>query len=375
MPGALQEKQLNPIVFGRPELSLIQPISNAIAALPSTRYYGSKRKLLSWIYENIRGLEFQTVLDLFGGTASVSLLLKAMRKTVTYHDGFRFNEDVGRTLLSNMPALTRLDLVNFLARVVPRRGLISELFAGIYYTDEENAWLDGIANQLNETTLPAAEISLLRYLLYQACLKKRPFNLFHRANLHLRTNREIKRSFGNFATWERSFEHHMIQAYDELAIKPSFHKECTILPSRNAEDISNGYDLVYIDPPYISLQERYNHDDYWRRYHFLEGLAQYGEWEKLLDPISNIRLLQQPQWMIEWSRRKTFSDRLYGLIKTHKNSIVVLSYVTNAFPLESEIKRFFEEEFSNVTLHTREHSHALSRSPRRELLFIGHPRT
>ena len=64
------------------------------------------------------------------------------------------------------------------------------------------------------------ERALFRYLIYQACLKKRPFNLFHRANLRLRTNRRVKRSFGNAVTWERSFAEHALQAYDELARMP-----------------------------------------------------------------------------------------------------------------------------------------------------------
>jgi adenine-specific DNA-methyltransferase len=359
----------------RPQLNVIQSVPAAIATLPSTRYYGSKRKLLPWIYESIRSLKFETVLDPFGGTASVSLLFQAMRKTVTYHDGLRFNEDVGRTLLSNKVAILRPDLVNLLARVVPRQGVISDMFDGIYYKREENAWLDGFAYELYESVRTIAEMSLLRYLLYQACLKKRPFNLFHRANLHLRTNQNIRRSFGNLATWERSFEHHMLQAYDELTTMPSRHSEFRVLPSQNAEEISPGYDLVYIDPPYVNPDERSNRDDYWRRYHFLEGLAQYREWGQRLDPNSQIRLLQQPEWMMAWSRRKTFAERLYALVRKHKKSIVVLSYVTNAHPHEHQLQDVFEAEFSNVSIHTREHSHALSRSPRRELLIIGHPRS
>ena len=79
---------------------LAQPVCNAIEGLPPTRFYGSKRKLLPWIYSNVAHLKFETALDLFGGSASVSLLFKIMQKSVVYHDGFRFNEDVGRTSAS-----------------------------------------------------------------------------------------------------------------------------------------------------------------------------------------------------------------------------------------------------------------------------------
>jgi adenine-specific DNA-methyltransferase len=355
-------------------LAVIKPVSELITEIPATRYYGSKRKLLSWIYENIRGLQFDTVLDALGGTASVSLLFRAMRKSVTYHDGFRFNEDIGRTLLSNGIAIGRPELLNFLREIRPCEGTISQHFSGVYYTDSENAWLDGFACKLKDSGPHSIEaISLLRYLLFQACLKKRPFNLFHRANLHLRTKRNVFRTFGNFATWERSFEHHMLQAYDELCPIHSTQPVSTILPSGNVEKLSPGYDLVYIDPPYINNVSRYNRDDYWRRYHFLEGFAQYDKWGKMIDVSSDIRLLRRPPWMADWSNKSSFWDRLSSLIKKHRNSLVVLSYVTGAYPHESEIKNLFEEAFSSVSVHSREHSHALGIVPRRELLFIGRP--
>ena len=32
---------------------------------PTTRYQGSKRKILPWIYKNLKDLEFDTALDAF----------------------------------------------------------------------------------------------------------------------------------------------------------------------------------------------------------------------------------------------------------------------------------------------------------------------
>jgi adenine-specific DNA-methyltransferase len=165
----------------------------------------------------------------------------------------------------------------------------------------------------------------------------------------------------------------MLQAYDELAQDICFNKDCEILSSQNAEALPSGYDLVYIDPPYINLEQRYNRDDYWRRYHFLEGLTQYRDWKTHVDLSSDIRLLTQPQWMKDWSGKPHFKEKLFSLVEKHRHSIVVLSYVTNAYPDESQIKTHFERLFSSVSVHTREHSHALSRSSRRELLFVGRP--
>lgn len=45
--------------------------------IPTTRYQGSKRKILPWIYECIKDIEFNTVLDAFGGSGMVSCLLES----------------------------------------------------------------------------------------------------------------------------------------------------------------------------------------------------------------------------------------------------------------------------------------------------------
>lgn len=356
-------------------LHIIQSVPDLISQFPQTRYYGSKRKLLPWMYKHFGVLNFSTVLDAFGGTGSVSLLFKAMRKHVTYHDGFRFNEDVARTVLANSSPLDRSVVETILASIEPAEGVISNRFPGIFFKDIENSWLDGFAKHISNEPMTADAQSLLRYLVYQACLKKRPFNLFHRANLRLRTNEGVVRSFGNAVTWERSFLEHALQAFDEIDAAPRLlGGSACILPAGDADDIPAGYDLVYIDPPYINRRDSYNRDDYWRRYHFLEGLARYEEWDEKIDSESPIGLASTPKWFAEWGRAQTFKDRLFAFIERHKTSHVALSYVSGAVPSEEEIRAHFEDHFSQVSIHSAEHSHALSKTRKRELLFIGHPK-
>ena len=61
--------------------------------LPITRYYGSKRKLINKIWEALNDLqiEFDSVLDLFGGTGVVSYFMAQKGKHVVYNDIFSFN--------------------------------------------------------------------------------------------------------------------------------------------------------------------------------------------------------------------------------------------------------------------------------------------
>lgn len=254
-------------------------------------------------------------------------------------------------------------------------GVICKNFSKIFYTDEENRWLDGFLKKLYSSNLSTRQISLYLYALFQACLKKRPFNIFHRANLNVRLNNSVTRSFGNKVTWEKSFEQLMICSHEELG-RTLFNSKSNVELS-DASSITSartGYDLVYLDPPYVSHSEKNNLDDYWKRYHFLEGISRYGEWEGLIDLNSRIRIMQQPEHFLEWSRKATFKENLFGLIENHRNSTVVLSYVSGAYPDESEILAHFEGLFPIVSLHTKDHAHALCKKRKRELLFIGRHR-
>src|SRR5215217_7330494 len=68
---------------------------------PSTRYSGSKRRFLNWIWENVSDIKFDSALDVFGGTASISLLFKQKGKKVHYNDLFSFNQIMVTALIAN----------------------------------------------------------------------------------------------------------------------------------------------------------------------------------------------------------------------------------------------------------------------------------
>ena len=85
-------------------------------------------------------------------------------------------------------------------------------------------------------------------------------------------------------------------------------------------------------------------------------------------------MMAEPAYFTDWCRKKHFKEKLFDLIDRHKHSTVVLSYVKAAYPDDVTIRDFFESRFARVTVHSTEHSHALSGSKRRELLFIGMPK-
>src|SRR5262245_3784342 len=169
---------------------------------PSTRYQGSKLKLLPWLGGHLAGLEFHTALDAFGGTGCVSYLLKSWGKAVTCNDYLRFNHQIATALVENSHSgLSESDVRRLLRRdpEFAYDDFLSRTFRDIYFTPAENRWLDTVCQ--NIPRLPGRHRrALAYYALFQSCIIKRPYNLFHRKNLYLRTAR-VPRSFGNKATW------------------------------------------------------------------------------------------------------------------------------------------------------------------------------
>lgn len=340
-----------------------------LSPFPTTRYYGSKRRQMGWLQEEFGRLEGCTALDAFGGTGAVSHLLSQLGWDVTYNDVFQFNTISARALFSSaLVQLSAVDLASFLQAVRPCPGFIHATFANLYFTDEENAWLDGFMTALAHVE-PACK-DLLLHCLFQACLKKRPYNLFHRANLKLRQSR-VEVQFGNRTTWEKSFSEHILSTFDEVRqMQRGLRGRVSVTAGRAAEDIAPGYDFVYIDPPYFKRAK--TTESYLSRYHFLEGLARYEEWPYLLDGGDRLRRIQASK-VNEWTDKAALTRNIATLIQTHRKAKFALSYVSGEHPSEEELFALFCNSFSRVRLSRRAYGRALSKQKFFELLLIGEP--
>ncbi len=104
---------------------------------PSTRYQGSKYKLVDWINYNTRHLKFETVLDAFGGTGCVSYSFKKQGKQVFYNDILKFNSYIATALIKNS--------TNFSIKYPT---FIQDNFKDIYFTQDENKWLDVVITNI-----------------------------------------------------------------------------------------------------------------------------------------------------------------------------------------------------------------------------------
>ncbi len=214
------------------------------------------------------------------------------------------------------------------------------------------------------------EYAIAFFALSQSCIIKRPYNLFHRKNLYMRTS-NVKRSFGNKKTWDTSFVDWFLKFVKEANHSIFNNNKLNKSLNLNAINIDNEskFDLVYIDTPYIS--EKGSTVDYYGFYHFLEGLLIYDNWEKNIDYKSkHNRLIPKKN---VWNDKKLIYKEFDKLFNKFQDSILVVSYRSDGIPSESELKELICQYKTNVKIKKYgNYKYALSKNKKsEELLFIG----
>ena len=353
------------------QLSLFPPHTEHLFnyPFPSTRYQGSKRALAGWIWANINHLSFKTVLDVFGGTGAMSHFFKNAGKSVTYNDFLKFNWAIGLGLIENSSQkLSDNDIEQLLESHsdYDYPNFIQKTFTNIYFTDDENQWLDKVIFNIDHLLATPYQQALARFALFQACIIKRPYNLFHRANLYIR-QAKVERSFGNKTTWDTSFESHFRKFIAEANRAVFDNGQINHAIQLDALQTPTGFDLVYIDPPY--LNERGVGVDYRDFYHFLEGMMDYEQWGQKIDYSSkHLRLEPQPS---EWNQSKTILSAFEKLIEHHRNSILVISYRDDGIPSKATLLALLKSYKSDVYEAQKSQQYVLSHKKLHEILLIG----
>jgi adenine-specific DNA-methyltransferase len=341
---------------------------------PSTRYQGSKRKIIPWIWSHLNNLDFTSALDVFGGTASVSYLFKKMGKRVTYNDYLEFNRQIGLALIENDTITLSqpdIDFVDTPLRKSP--GFVQKTFKDIYFTDTENRWIDKTVSHIRGLKESPYKQALMYYSLFQSCLVKRPFNLFHRRNLYVRFA-EMDREFGNKTTWDRAFED-VFPAFCAEANAFVFKgkRRCNAICHEALEIPARSYDLVYIDPPYLR-RDRWN-DSYLSYYHFLEGLCRYDEWVNLIDYDTVNRRMKGSRLNI-WADGERRIEALDALFERFKGSMLVISYKRFGVPSIDTLFKMLKRHGRKVRSFSRHYKYALNHQNgeahlNREVLLIA----
>jgi adenine-specific DNA methylase len=352
-------------------------VHNGNLKLPNTRYRGSKKKIINNIYDLIITYFKPThILDLFGGSAICSLYFQMKNIKTTYNDILKFNSinanGILDNALNNIPSEEEIKMIFKPNCTIDYLSFIYDTFKDIYYTDDENKQLDifreNIKHYSNENI---KKKNIMYYFIFQSLISKRPYNLFHRKNLSMRTA-DVERKFGNKTTWEKTFIVHMLKFRKEL-IKLYEQKKTITIANTNIinmsyneipDEILSDIDTIYIDPPYFKTDCK--DSQYFDNYHFLEGFIS-ESWDANIDfSTKHLKLKTSKDNIIE------NADKMFdNIIDKYENKNLVISYNTKAFPKVSDIETKLKKKYSKVITTHINYKYALSKTKSQEVLILA----
>ena len=209
--------------------------------------------------------------------------------------------------------------------------------------------------------------ALAYFAFFQACIIKRPFNLFHRKNLYIRLS-NVERNFGNKTTWDTPFEVHYRQFVEEANRSVFSNARRNRALNLDVFDIAGKFDLIYIDTPYISSKGV--GVDYFDFYHFLEGLVDYSNWGAMINYRTKHKRLKR-RYSI-WTDKEKILFAFDRLFRKFKQSILVVSYRSDGIPSIKQLTELLKKYKPKVEqIRRTNYKYVLSTNNSEEVLLIG----
>jgi adenine-specific DNA-methyltransferase len=332
------------------------------AAFPRLRYMGSKYRLVPYLAEVFAEIGGRTALDAFSGSGVVSYLLKSLGYRVTSNDYLRFPSVIADATVVNQSArLSTEDIEWICDRPEDDRDFIQRTFDGVYFTEDDRRFLDSAWSHIDRLTGHKRAMAIAALL--QATAKKQPRGVFTVTNLRYDDGRRDLRLPLRDHFRERA------QAYNSVVFDNG--RAHRALCGDVTELGQDGYDLVYLDPPYAPPRDD---NDYLKRYHFLEGLSVYWRGQRIM---KNTRTKKLEKRYTPFAYKHTVEAALRSTLKRFTDSTIVLSYSSNAIPGSDIVASLMREVKSDVVVHPIAHRYSFGThaSARRravyEYLFVG----
>jgi len=316
-------------------------LQDQVRRFPDTKYMGSKQSLLPFILRHISGLKFNRALDAFSGSGCVAYALKETGAETHANDFLNFAFHIARaTIENNATTLEDSDIVA-LVRPNPRKGtFIEDTFGALYFSQQDNHFLDNLWANIEELASPIKR-SLALAAACRAAMKKRPRGIF---------------SFTGHKGWDGRLDLRLSMLEQFVQAARQFNDAVFSNKKRNrafCQDIFDldpaGYDLVYIDTPYISP---FSDCDYTRRYHFVEGYCTYWQDAEIMTGTSTKKIRS---YQTDFSTKAKALDAFARLFQHFRHSILVVSYSSTGIPSRAQMIELLGSVKDSVRVYEKEH--------------------
>ncbi len=322
----------------------MQTISlKSAATFPPTRFMGSKQGILPSIWDAVKHLPFNTVLDAFSGSGCVSYMFKSQGKAVIANDFLKYSYHIVNALVANSTdVLSENDIRMLLEPNVNRQNFIQETFKDLYFSDEDNCFLDNTVANIQQLASPFKS-SLALTALNRACVKRRPRGVFtYTGNRYDDGRRDLK----------LSLQEQFLEAIELLNAAVFDNGQQNLALNQDVFSLDVTPDLVYLDPPYYTPL---SDNDYLRRYHFVEGLSCYWQGVEILHHTKTKKLRK---YYTPFDSRIEVYGAFERLLQKFSNSIIVVSYSSNSLPSRIELTDMLKTIKGNLMVHIIGHKYS-----------------
>lgn len=346
---------------------LLPPLPVQVSNYPSTRYMGSKAKLLSEIWGVASQFNFDRAIDLFAGSGVVGYMFKTQGKAVVSNDYMSFSNVFAKAMLeNNSETLSANEAQELLLPKLRTDNFVEKTFAGLYFTDDENRLIDTL--RVNIAHIPSPYVrAIAMSALIRACFKKRPRGIFTYVGHRYDDGRK---------DLSMTFEAQFLEAVDAIngSVFSNGKSHKAMHGDAMSADVGDA-GLVYIDPPYYS---QLSDNEYVRRYHFVEGLARNWEGVEIQQHTLTKKFKSYPT---PFSSRKGAADAFDLLFKRHRGSVILVSYSSNSLPTLDEMVSLLSKHKSHVdvlpvdykySFGNQGHKVGTNKNTVQEYLFIGY---
>ena len=308
-------------------------LSRQVEEYPSTRFMGSKQKLLTELWDVASRFQFNSVVDLFSGSGIVSYMFKAQGKQVISNDYMAMSATFTKAMVENQNTTLPPAVAERLLEDCPTDDFVARTFKGLYYTDEENHLIDVLRTRIKTLTDPYQRAIAMSALI-RACTKKRPRGIFtYTGHRYDDGRKDLKKSLSE----------QFLEAVDAVngAVFDNHRKNMSVRGDALKLDVTRP-DLVYMDPPYYSPL---SDNEYVRRYHFVEGLACDWRGVQMQEHTKTKKFKSYPT---PFSSRTGAADAFDRLFARFEKSILIISYSSNSQPTKDEMLEILRRHKKNV---------------------------
>jgi DNA adenine methylase len=329
---------------------------------PGTRFMGSKASLIDDLWYIAKQYSFETVFDAFSGSGIVSYMFKSNNKEVYSNDYMTFAYYIAKSLIENKKYKLDDDDIEFLLEPGDGDGFVPETFDGIYFTHDENVFLDDVRARINKLYYNDKK-ALAIAALCRACLKRQPRGIFTFVGHRYDDGRKDLR---------KDIKQHFLEAVNDFNKAVFDNGKNNIATNQDTMKKRKTADLVYIDPPYYST---YSDNIYSRRYHFVEGLAK--EW-KGLEIQKNTKTKKFKNYESPFLKKDTVYEAFDKLFYKHRKSILMVS---NSLPKLQEMVEIMSRYKDHIEIYKIDHLYSFGNQGHKvndnnnsvkEYIFVGY---